>query len=212
MTNDKLYIFKEWRSLYQELPKHHLFNLIGFPKTGDAPNTIGYSLPHVKESNYNDIFSTVLKDKLYSVLFMDGSIITMYYRFDNQDNIHSANLHFLPNPNIDSEDSDILNIFSAYTQSDILSKYVRIDFDDNGYEKFFHGYVHLHSTLNKNGPRFSLDSWLSPLQFIEFILITVYKQSVFELQDTYAKRQLLTSDELKKLHFKTTNNYKLPPQ
>lgn len=212
MTNDKLYIFKEWRSLYQELPKHHLFNLIGFPKTSDAPNMIGNSLPHVKESNYNDIFSAVLNDKLYSVLFMDGSIITMYYQFDNQDNIQSANLHYLPNPNIDSEDSDIFNIFSGYTQADILSKYIRIDFDDNGYEKFFHGYVHLHSTLNKNGPRFSLDTWLSPLQFIEFILITVYKQSVFALQDTYAKKQLLTSDELKKLHFKTTNNYKLPLQ
>ncbi len=208
MTNDKLYIFNEWLSIYQTADKYSLFNLISYPKSNDDANTIGHDLPHVKESKYKDIFNSISQNKHFSVLFMDGSIITMYYQFDDQDNIQSANLHYLPNPYIDNEDSDIFKIFSEYTPSDILSKYIRIDFDENGYEKFFHGYAHLHSTLNKNGPRFSLDAWLSPIQFIEFILITVYKQSAFNLQDTYAKKQLLSEDEQKKLHFKTTNNYR----
>lgn len=162
--------------------------------------------------NYVSAYNQIFDNRKYHILLSDGSLICFYYQFDVVGNILKHCLYYIPSP---SE-----NIFSAFELSnygsinelnkniiielsELLEKYIRIDYDLEGKKEFVHTTVHLHYGLTHDKMRLPIYSKVYPEEFIYFILKYVYESDDDNLEDfnlNKNKNAELSEKELKRFY------------
>ena len=160
------------------------------PPLGNG-GTLGYKVPHVKKNNYNSVYNNLIEEEKYTVCFIDMSIACMYYIFDNAGKIVGHNLMYMPAPNDENCGDDF---------DTICAKYIRIDYEQEGYHEIYHTQVHLHSGLYKTNFRIPLAHYCTPKEFIYFIIKYIYHSDcafVDQLITSRNKTMLLTENEQK---------------
>lgn len=195
---EKELIIKEWKKLYTNCSNLCYVNDVKFPS--ESNQYLGDKVTHIKEKNYKQVFESLYNDNSFSILMMDGALITLFYEFDNSGSVCSHCLQYLPNILIENDDDDLYHLFSDYEIRNILSKYVRIDFGKIGFQEHYHSACHIHFSLNKDGIRIPCDSWVSPMEFYMFIMTYIYHKPVDI--DKMSKRNVLTVNELVKCYLK----------
>lgn len=198
IQTEKELVFSEWKKLYYSCSNLHNVNDVKFPS--EVNFCLGKKVEHVKEDNYREVFEKLFNDNNFSILMMDGGIISLFYKFEQNGDVCSHCLHYFPNILIESEEDDIYNLFSDYENKNILSKYVRIDFGKIGFQEHYHSACHIHFSLNKDGVRIPCNSWVSPMEFYMFIMTYIYHAPV-DIDKT-SKRKVLTENELLKCYLK----------
>ncbi len=194
-------VFQEWHNLYINCSHYSCINDVRYPiKNGLC---LGTKIPHIKESNYNEIYESVSNKNAFSIMFIDGGLATFYYEFDDKKRIHSHSLHYLPNILIESEEDDFYNLFSNYSKDNILSKYLRVDFGEEGYKEFYHSICHVHFSLIKDALRIPCETWFSPMEFLMFIMTNIYHCPI-DIEYRF-KNKTLTDNELMKFYLRIGN-------
>lgn len=96
-----------------------------FPNYNEESKLIGNEKYRVSRENYADDFVHVGDESKYFIELKDESLISVRYLFDEEKNLVSFELSFLP-----SFESNLL--FKNKDDFSILSKYIRIDYDNEG--------------------------------------------------------------------------------
>ena len=155
-------VFEQWKYLYENKNKYGQVLLINYPSIDDDKKKIGHN--HKMNINeYESSFHELSNSNKCSVVFNDGGIICFNYLFDDEGMIVEHHLNFFPCPYNDEENIEV-----------IMSKLVRIDFEEVGYKASEHSKVHFHSGKYST-LRMPFINWVSPLEFFSFILVHFYK-------------------------------------
>lgn len=231
MNGEKKDIFNEFNYLYSCYNQIQAIDYINFPHISDS---IGLEPIRVDElESYIEAYYNALNSNKFSIKMFDESLLFMNYRFSNDDLIYHK-LAFFPSPhsnaiyknslnteyintelleNLDKHFPELLRFDEtiSYDQIDIskklnlLSLYIRIDFDMEGNKKYIHTPVHLHSNFCRDGLRWPIRNALSPCEFVYLILRYVYdiecdflKEKVLEKT---SRKDYLDKDEVKLLKF-----------
>lgn len=144
----------------------------------------------LKDEPYRILYDNVVAEKDYNIMFIDGSVIQLSYKFHKRD-IAEHILLYLPNPSdekyVDSpEDFEENNYGEKLFTENSSENYVAfpIRFDYNMSSKIFKEITHpySHATLgNYQNCRIPVISPISPYRFIRFILTSFYSLKYNEL-------------------------------
>lgn len=164
-----------------------------FPNYNEESKLIGNEKYRVSRENYADDFVHVGDESKYFIELKDESLISVRYLFDEEKNLVSFESNLL---------------FKNKDDFSILSKYIRIDYDNEGYKTMVHPKIHLHNNLERDGLRIPLNNIVYPSEFVYLILRyyydfdwTILKKNLIYYQD---KKEFLT-DEEKSLFFLKLN-------
>lgn len=133
--------------------------------------------------NYISFFDELVTNQKYHIILNDGSIICFYYEFNQEGSIIKHCLYYLPCPSEKVEMEFKLNGYNHVDEiepnillllSELLEKYIRIDYSLEGKKDYVHTNVHLHYGYTDNKLRFPLYSKVYPEEFLYFILKYVY--------------------------------------
>lgn len=178
-------------------------------------NVIGYSSPRVNFKSYIEVFTDMVNTGKFYLSFIDGSVVNMEYLFKD-DEIYKHTLSFYPSyyNELGCSGSETLERYGVEEENDLkdlkvlLSNYIRVDFDEIGYEEHFHSLVHMHASIFKDSIRLPVESYILPLEFVCFVLKYIYKEKDEYLEQWYSElksyknsfspRTLLTESELKR--------------
>jgi hypothetical protein len=130
-----------------------------FIRQGNVISWENYTPEILKEPIYfNDIVDLFNRGQYTFQVGIDGSLIQMYYVFDNKrDELISASLTF----------------YLASDDPDSQVGWFRMDFDPSSYRGVLHPKCHMHISLFPN-TRFIVDGVPSPKQFVELIAAICY--------------------------------------
>lgn len=131
----------------------------------------------LKNVPYTDIYTQLKEQMNYNVELIDGGLIQMLYRFQNE-GITSHRLAFWPSPFLENyqnepEFYDEDEIYADILQVSILPTAVRFDYDPSNWVEEEHPRTHLTLGQYKNC-RIPVEAPLTPLEFITFILRNFY--------------------------------------
>lgn len=132
----------------------------------------------LKNIPYSEMYSELLKRKHYNLKMIDGALISLLYRFRNND-IIAHRLSFFPAPNLEvfqNEPELYLEdeIYLEFLDKRIVTVPLRFDFDSGeAFVPVEHPKSHLTLGQYKNC-RIPVSSAVSPYQFMEFILRNFY--------------------------------------
>lgn len=176
--------------------------------------SIGHEALRVRYNYYMDIYDRMIEDESYSVLMLDDSMLNMYYIFNEKGEVQYHNLSFMPNYKVDvhisdeegktkvqSEDANISHI----DLNRRLSNYVRIDYDEKGRQEFVHSLIHLHTSVFKEALRLPVDHYITPFEFLFFILKYIYhnkSDKLKKLEVSLSRSSTLTVEEGKKVRIR----------
>lgn len=149
--------------------------------------------------NYDEMYREIKNNGNWQLKLLDDSLISFYYCFDSQGSVIKCSLSYIPSIN-----DDVLA--GRPSKSDryeallyCFMNYIRIDFDETGYEERVHELQHMHKGLNirnkNNGTDDSysgqsdLETFINeirlpvkriffPNDFVQFILEYVYHESI----------------------------------
>lgn len=140
-------------------------------------SSVGNSI-FLKNIPYSEMYSELLKRKYYNFKMIDGALISLLYRFQNND-IIAHRLSFFPAPNLEvfqNEPELYLEdeIYLEFLDKRIVTVPLRFDFDSGeAFVPVEHPKSHL--TLGQyENCRIPVSSAVSPYQFMEFILRNFY--------------------------------------
>lgn len=156
--------------------KRHSGNIeeIGIRNTDNLDNSI-----FLRNMSYSDMYKQLITMGKYNIKMIDGALISMSYRFDNN-HLIKHRLSFFPSPDLEmfQNEPDIYIMDELY--SDIIDKRIvavpiRFDFDKrvNAYKPIEHPISHLTLGQYKNC-RIPVVSALTPYQFLSFIVLNFY--------------------------------------
>lgn len=189
-------VFNEWMFLFNNRTNIDPIDIVCYPKYDSIKKILGKNVK-LNYNNYVDEFYAASKNDRISVLMRDGSMVFFCYNFDNNGIVIEHHLSFLPCPN---EDVPLENI---------LSKVIRIDYEQVGYKPNVHSYTHMHQG-KFNSYRFTVENIVYPLEFIAFILRVNYDYSSPKIMNELSKvhRCTLTDEEngFFTLHIKHKNH------
>lgn len=194
--------FIELSSFYSDIPEINGYN---YPVV--RKRTIGSKTSKFTVNNYVDRYGEIITSNNFQLIFYDESVISFFYEFDDNGEISKYNLSFIPSIDNDIDISDyILNEEVKDLLLESYADYIRIDFDDLGYEKVIHTRHHMHRGINKHGKdcvrneiRFPISHVLYPFDFIYIICRYVYhvnEELLKRLHCVYSKRTILEDEEL----------------
>lgn len=200
--------FIRLQCIYREFIKINVFN--DYIKT---QNSIGICSEKIRYSNYIDIYNKMNDENTYCIQMIDGSLICMYYKFDSEKNLIYHNLSFIPNylADICLDEDDVLGEEFEYSENieikvaDLnrrINNYIRIDFDDEGREEYYHALVHVHVGVFKDSIRLPINHFVTPFEFLHFILKYIYREPDTLLNGLlyeYEKECKLTANERSKV-------------
>lgn len=133
----------------------------------------------LKNIPYSEMFKVLNEHKLYNIKMIDGALISMMYRFRNNQ-IISHRLSFFPSPNLEIFQNDPEPYLEDEIYCDILDKRIvtvpiRFDFDnrDEVCKPVVHPISHLTLGQYKNC-RIPVAAAITPYQFLSFIIINFY--------------------------------------
>ena len=162
----------------------------------------------IKHNNYIEDLSKIKESQKNHILLSDNSVISLTYHFDSNGNIIKHNISYIPDI-LDKESfwssrqSQDEHSYNEYFNN-MISKYLRIDFDDLGYAEYHHSKVHMHIGLRDNDFRLPVYGIIYPNEFIYFILKYVYKDvdsslSLIAEFDLNRRTSKLTGLEIEKI-------------
>lgn len=178
-------ILKQIRQLTVDVIEAGICDAQNFPSLTQSPrgiSEIGISSVDnsifLKNIPYNEMYSELLKRKYYNLKMIDGALISLLYRFQNND-IIAHRLSFFPAPNLEvfqNEPELYLEdeIYLEFLDKRIVTVPLRFDFDSGeAFVPVEHPKSHL--TLDQyENCRIPVSSAVSPYQFMEFILRNFY--------------------------------------
>ena len=191
IKKDKEKIVSEWQWIYQNY--NHFDSIVDVKSPLITSSVIGYNTGHMKPSNYLEVYNKIIENEQYSIYLYDESLISFYYNFDASGRMVGHNLLYIPSP-IDESGKSSEEI--AY------SKFLRVDFDQKGYQNVIHTQVHLHMSIYKTEFRVPMAHYLSPKEFLYIVLKYMYHSQedfVDKLLTNSEHTTLLNEDELTKL-------------
>ena len=153
-------IFYEWMFLFNHQKNIRPIDTVCYPTHDSEKKILGENIK-LSYNNYIDEFYVASKNNVIPVLLKDGSMIFFHYIFDNNGIVIEHHIAFLPYP---SEDEPLENI---------LSKIIRIDYEQQGYKPNVHSYTHMHHG-KFSSYRFTVENIVYPLEFIAYIMKTNY--------------------------------------
>lgn len=147
-----------------------------------------------EENSYKLVYDSAIKDKTYSILLQDESVISLFYAFDSEKQLIEFSLSFIPNPYIE-DDTDIYKRYKNYDFKDIIAQYLRFDMSYEGVIPFLHPITHLHACLNKNAFRLPLKNVIYPKTFLWIIAKYLYNTELYSINKDN-QTTFLTKEEL----------------
>ncbi|GHV03643.1 hypothetical protein AGMMS50229_03280 [Campylobacterota bacterium] len=130
----------------------------------------------LKNIPYNEIYAELCRTKAYNLMMLDGALLQMMYRFNNN-NIESHRLAFFPSPSLEKfqNNPDIYlkdEIYADINARNIVPFPLRFDFNAQFIDA---QHPKSHLTLGQYANcRIPVSSPLSPYHFIGFILMNFY--------------------------------------
>lgn len=178
-------ILKQIRQLTVDVIEAGICDAQNFPSLTQSPrgiSEIGISSVDnsifLKNIPYSEMYYELLKRKYYNFKMIDGALISLLYRFQNND-IIAHRLSFFPAPNLEvfqNEPELYLEdeIYLEFLDKRIVTVPLRFDFDSGeAFVPVEHPKSHL--TLGQyENCRIPVSSAVSPYQFMEFILRNFY--------------------------------------
>lgn len=133
----------------------------------------------LKSISYAEMFRQLMKNKIYNMRMIDGALISMSYRFKDNELV-AHRLSFFPSPDLEMFQNEPELYIDDELYSDIIDKRIvtvplRFDFDSD--EKAYRSVVHpiSHLTLGQyKNCRIPVTTALTPYQFLSFIIINFY--------------------------------------
>jgi hypothetical protein len=185
MTITPVVVLNQIKTLTADLISLSICNRQMFPAIIKGPNGVvdvtisnhgGLSVT-LKNIPYIDIYSELDATGTYNMKMVDGALIQMMYRF-NEDGLHSHRLAFFPCPDLseyqnspDIYESD--ELYAEVVARNIVSVPVRFDFDKENAEELHHPTSHL--TLGQySNCRIPVGAPVTPFVFMDFILRSFY--------------------------------------
>jgi len=131
----------------------------------------------MKNIAYEEIYKNLEESKNYNIKMLDGALIQMLYRFENNELV-SHRLAFFPAPNLESfqnepEFYDNDEIFADILGKNIVTFPIRVDYDPGNFEEIEHPKTHATLGQFKNC-RIPVSEPLTPEIFIIFLLRNFY--------------------------------------
>lgn len=168
----------------------------------------------LKNITYSEMYTELLKRKYYNFEMIDGALISLLYRFQNNE-IIAHRLSFFPAPNLEvfqNEPELYLEdeIYLEFLDKRIVTVPLRFDFDSGeAFVPVEHPKSHLTLGQYKNC-RIPVSSAVSPYQFMEFILRNFYhttqNKSCFNLtKHTDKFEKSIVSEEEALIHVCTSS-------
>lgn len=178
-------ILKQIQQLTVDVIEAGICDAENFPSLTQSPrgiSEIGISSVDnsifLKNIPYSEMYFELLKRKNYNFKMIDGALISLLYRFQNND-IVAHRLSFFPAPNLEvfqNEPELYLEdeIYLEFLDKRIVTVPLRFDFDSgDAFVPVEHPKSHL--TLGQyENCRIPVSSAVSPYQFMEFILRNFY--------------------------------------
>lgn len=216
---NKNIIFSQIQEITKILIKESLINHQNYPKEiNNEIVWIWYSWisEYLKLDKYSEIYSKIDNSSNYNLRFLDGWIIQMMYRFDNNWNdLLEHRLSFYPNIDFIEQNNDqeediywLRKFWDLIYQDNIVSP-IRFDYnsDNNIFKEYEHSYSHATIGWYKNC-RISVFWPLTPFDFIDFILKSFYFQIYKDiflwkdiLKSSFYFNENITDLEKTKIHF-----------
>jgi hypothetical protein len=170
-------------------------------------------IDYMKLENLYNFYKECVKSKEYNFLFHDGSFIQIYYEFDKKvlqkHRLMYFNFSVLENELFEKESPIIeqLEEFEKMEDSEQFLNiklfkdfgFIRFDYDKNAFEENIHPYSHC--TINKEKVRIPVQSPLSPLEFINFILKHYYDGLVIDRKKEVFFENTICDSEKEILYF-----------
>lgn len=168
---------------------------------------------------YEDIYNTLLEERNYNLLFIDGAILQFMYEFNADDTLLKARLCYFPSPNLLNfdEGEEVYNnddIYADIISRNLLPTAIRFDYDPSNHEDTHHACSHVSFGQYKNC-RIPVSSALTPHRFIDFIIRNFYHNGYRGIEVELEKfksadfSNSITENETEILHFNFVQNQDL---
>lgn len=209
-------IYKQLKKLTCELIESGLCSEENFPSMASCPDNVteigiakkDYSI-FLKSMPYSDMYRITLERKIYNIKMIDGALLTLLYRFHNNE-IIAHRLSYFPDPNLIAFQNEPElykddELYADILDCRIVTVPIRFDFDINASHPLDHPTSHLTLGQYKNC-RIPVSSALTPYQFILFIITNFYHSSVAQLKLPLFKEKFSESilpEERKLIHLNT---------
>jgi len=163
----------------------------------------------LKSITYDEMYQAALGKKLFNIKMIDGALITLLYKFYN-DQIIAHRLSYIPAPDLIA----FQNEPELYTEDElyveildrrIVTVPIRFDFDKTACCPIEHPVSHLTLGQYKNC-RIPVSSALTPYQFISFITTNFYHSANTQLRLPQFKDKFdesIFSEERELIHINT---------
>lgn len=169
----------------------------------------------LKSISYSEMYCELVRKKIYNVKLIDGALLYMLYRFEN-DQLLAHRLSYFPAPDLESFQNEPELYLEDEIYIDILDKRIvtvpiRFDFDrsEGTYKPVEHPISHL--TLGQyEHCRIPVSTAVTPYQFVTFIIRNFYHtvQSKYGEKLTVFKEKFESSifdEEFELMHICTPN-------
>ena len=177
MTGEKKVIWSQMQKLWR-------FERISKSVSGVNTNiymderTIGVKSEKIRFNSYVDSINSIIHNEGYSVEFIDGAMVNFWYEFDEKDNCCMHSISYIPYyKDVLDEESEDANLDEDYFREHV-SKYLRIDYEEQGRTEFCHSLIHMHLGPGRESLRMPVDSVIYPEDFMFFVLKYIYEEKI----------------------------------
>lgn len=201
LKNEAKIVFDELMYIYKNYYSSGMISQCKYPKYDEKNKKFGNEKFRISRKNYLKDFIKIGENGMFFLEFYDESLVSISYEFDGNGQIVRFELSFIP-----SFESPL---FKNHDEHSILSKYIRIDFDNEGYKKITHPKIHLHNNLERDGLRIPLNTIIYPSEFVYLILRYYYDYdwvNLYKRLSGFTKGKEMLDDEEKKLFYLSINN------
>lgn len=155
-----------------------------------------------------EAFDKMMYNCQYTILLEDDSMVFLFYEFNDNNNVTSHILSYLPSFRNDSENGkeytdenneEEINFIQLHRR---ISNFVRVDFEEVGRKEYYHSLIHMHIGTERNALRIPIEHFVMPFEFLFFVLKYVYHlpdEELTGIECEISRNSMLTEKEKKKL-------------
>lgn len=164
----------------------------------------------LKNTSYEEIYSTLEGNKQYNIKLIDGGLLQFLYYFEGKTALKKHNLAYFPSPSYEPFQNDpemYLNdsiLFTDMIQKSILPVPIRFDYDPNPEVVVDVEHPSSHLTLGQYKKcRIPVSSPICPSNFVMFILRSFYNTAALGKDINFGTQSIsttITRKETKCMH------------
>ena len=176
----------------------------------ETKNIIGNKADKIRFHSYMEAFDKMMYNCQYTILLEDDSMVFLFYEFNDNNNVTSHILSYLPSFRNDSENGkeytdenneEEINFIQLHRR---ISNFVRVDFEEVGRKEYYHSLIHMHIGTERNALRIPIEHFVMPFEFLFFVLKYVYHlpdEELTGIECEISRNSMLTEKEKKKPEF-----------